>query len=223
MNAAALYLRISTSDKGQELRVQEEPLREWVARLGYAPVLYREDGVSGAQASRPQLDRMMKAVRRREYRAVAVWRLDRLGRSALHLLQLAETFRACEVRLLVHDMALDTSTPQGQFFFTVIAAFAEMERGLIIERINDGLAFARTHGTKSGRPLGRPAYERDLPAIFDAVRCARETGGESLASVARRFDVSRGWIYQHVIPVLEGEGRPKTRPDSEKRKGEIGK
>ena len=85
---AAVYSRVSTVDKGQDVRVQEEPLRAWVERLGYEPVVYAEEGISGATTSRPILDQLMKSVRRREVQAVAVLKLDRLGRSLSHLLQL---------------------------------------------------------------------------------------------------------------------------------------
>ena len=140
---AALYLRVSTVDKGQNVQVQEVPLRQWVERLEYEPVVYAEEGVSGAKTTRPVLEHLRKAVRRREVSAVAVWKLDRLGRSLRHLLQLLEEFEAHGIRLLVHDMAMDTGTPQGRFFFSVMGAFAEFERALIAERVKDGLEFAR--------------------------------------------------------------------------------
>ena len=127
---AAMYLRKSTTDGRQNVRVQEQPLREWVGRLGYEPVLYSEPGISGAATSRPILDDMMKAVRRRELAAVCVLRLDRLGRSLAHLLQLLSEFESNGVRLLIHDMALDTATPHGKLFFSIIGGMAEYERAL---------------------------------------------------------------------------------------------
>ena len=70
------------------------------------------------------------AVRRREVDAVAVWKLDRLGRSLEHLLQLLREFEANQVRLLVHDMAIDTGTPQGRLFFQMAGTFPEFEQPL---------------------------------------------------------------------------------------------
>ena len=198
---AALYLRVSTIDKGQNVQVQEAPLREWVSRLGYEPVLYAEEGVSGAATTRPVLDQLINAVRRREVSAVAVWKLDRLGRSLEHLLQLLKEFEANEVRLLVHDMAVDTSTPQGRLFFSMVGAFAEFERALIAERVKEGVAFAKAHGTKSGRAIGRPRAKKDLTAIYDAM--ISRDGEPGLASnIAREFGVSRTWLYDNVIPML---------------------
>lgn len=198
---AALYARDSTIDKGQDIRVQLEPLREWVERLGYEPVVYAESGVSGAKTSRPVLDQLLRAVRRKEVQAAAVWKLDRLGRSLEHLLQLLGEFEANGVRLLVHDLAIDTSTPHGKLFFSMVGAFAEFERGLIAERVKDGLAYALRHGTKTGRPIGRPPLDVDFVAICDALRGRLEERG-SIAEVGRRFGVSRGWIYKHVRPFL---------------------
>ncbi len=164
---AALYLRVSTVDRGQDVKVQEGPLTEWVTRLGYDPVVYAEEGVSGAKTTRPVLDRLLRAVRRREVQAVAVWKLDRLGRSLQHLLLLLAEFEANDVRLLVHDMAADTATPHGRLFFQLAGAFAEFERSMIAERTKDGMTYAMAHGTKSGRPVGRPAAVIDFRTILD--------------------------------------------------------
>ena len=202
---AALYLRVSTIDKGQNVQVQEAPLREWVNRLGYEAVVYAEAGVSGSKTTRPVLDQLVKAVRRREVAAVAVWKLDRLGRSLEHLLQLLREFEANEVRLLVHDMAADTSTPQGRLFFSMVGAFAEFERGLIAERVKEGVVFAKAHGTRSGRSIGRPRAQRDFSTIYDAMlNRAGEPG--LVTNIAREYGVSRTWLYDNIIPMLEARG-----------------
>ena len=121
---AALYLRVSTTDRGQSVEVQEGPLNQWLDRLGGydARITYSEEGVSGARTSRPRLDELVRAVRRREVDAVAVWKLDRLGRSLEHLLQLLREFEANQVRLLVHDTAIDTGTSHGRLFFQMAGA-----------------------------------------------------------------------------------------------------
>lgn len=198
---AALYLRVSTADKGQDVAVQEGPLREWVERLGYETVVFAESGVSGAKTSRRVLDEMMKAVRRREVQAVAVWRLDRLGRSLQHLLQLLQEIESHGGRLLVHDMAVDTGTIQGKLFFSVIGALAEYERGLIAERVQDGLAYAKRHGTKSGRPIGRPKIGINRREVCDSLR-ARAGEPRLVAKLAKEFGCSRAWIYKNAVPAL---------------------
>jgi len=197
---AALYLRVSTVDQGQDVRVQQGPLTEWVERLEYEPVIYAEEGVSGAKTSRPVLDRLMKAVRRREVQAVAVLKLDRLGRSLEHLLQLLGEFEANNVRLLVHDTAMDTSTPQGKLFFSMVGAFAEFERALIAERTVDGMAFAKVHGTKSGRPVGHPPLAINSSEVNGTIAHIRE-GECSVRSGAKRLGVSRGWLQKKMKEV----------------------
>ena len=106
------------------------------------------------------------------------------------------------MRLLVHDMAIDTRTPQGKLFFSMVGAFAEFERGMIAERVKDGLACAQRHGTKSGRPVGRPPLDRDFVTTCDALRGRIGELG-AIADTAKRFGVSRPWLYKHVIPMLE--------------------
>ena len=212
---AALCLRVSTTDGGQSVGVQEDPLNDWLDRLGGydARVTYAEEGVSGARSSRPQLDQLMRRVRRREFDVVVVWKLDRLGRSLEHLLQLLREFEANRVRLLVHDMAIDTGTPHGRLFFQMAGAFAEFERNLIAERTRDGLAYAKSHGTKSGRPIGRPRLNVDLAALRDAVTDMAESPGggqDSIAGIARRFGVSRSYLYRNVLPALRV--RPSQKP-----------
>ena len=190
---AAIYVRVSTADKSQDVAVQEEPLREWVGRLGLEPVVFREAGVSGATTARPVLDALVREVRRRRFQAVAVWRLDRLGRSLAHLLQLLQEIEAVGARLLVHDLAIDTGTPQGRLFFQMVGAFAEFERGLLAERTKDGMAHAKSQGTRSGRPIGRPRLSVDFLALAGAYQARRGEVG-LITRLAEEFEVSRGWL-----------------------------
>ena len=147
---AAIYARCSTDR--QELDAQLHQLRDYARRRGVRAVEYTDAAVSGAKASRPGLDALMAACRRREVGAVVVTRLDRLGRSSAHLAALAEEFRALGVSLVVLDLALDTATPQGALVLGVLAQVAQFERELIRERVRDGLAQARRRGTRLGRP-----------------------------------------------------------------------
>ena len=119
-------------------------------------------------------------------------------------MQLLREFEANEVRLLVHDMAVDTSTPQGRLFFSMVGAFAEFERGLIAERVKEGVVFAKAHGTRSGRSIGRPRAQRDFMTIYDTMQS--RAGERGLVSkIAKEYGVSRAWLYRNVIPMLEAE------------------
>ncbi len=149
----ALYIRNSTTEDKQNPQTQIRPLVKRCENEGWNYEIYQEF-VSGAKESRPKLDEMMGKIRAKEYDAVMVWRLDRLGRSLKHLLQLIEEFKNKKVAFISLTEGFDTSTPQGELFFHIAGAFAQFERRLIQERINAGLDRARGEGRHLGRPKG---------------------------------------------------------------------
>lgn len=155
----ALYIRNSTNEERQNPQTQIGPLNRKCELEGWDPVIFQEFA-SGAKESRPELDRMMRRVRDREFNAVVVWRLDRLGRSLKHLLQLLEEFKNLNVKFISLTEGYDTTTAQGQFFFNISGSFAQFERSLIQERINAGLDRAREEGKTFGRPKGSKDKKR---------------------------------------------------------------
>lgn len=205
MVKAAIYTRVSTTDKDQNPKIQEDILRPWVEELGYEPVLFQEAGISGATITRPVLDRLVVAARRRQVRAVAVTRLDRLGRSLVHLLIMLQEWDGRGVRLLVHDQAIDSHTPHGKLLFSMVGAFAEFERSLLAERVKEGMAHAKIHGTRSGSAIGRPPLDVDIVRVCDAIRMGGNRRG-LITRVAKQFGCSPGWIHKWVIPILREEG-----------------
>src|SRR5262245_51944973 len=147
----ALYVRVSTSE--QTVDPQLDRLREYAQARGLEVVgEYIDAGQSGAKASRPALDRLVADTKRRRFDAVAVVKLDRLGRSLHHLLTLLGELEALGVDLISLDDGLDTRTPVGRLFFQIRGAFAEYERALIVERTRAGIAAARRRGRHPGRP-----------------------------------------------------------------------
>ena len=192
----ATYARVSTAD--QSLDAQVDALRAYVDRRGAKAVEFTDHAQSGCKSRRPALDAMLDAVRRREVDAVAITKLDRLARSTRHLCELAETFKALDVDLVVLDQGVDTSTPTGKLLFDVLAAVAEFEAGLIRERTRAGLAAAR----RRGRRPGRPRAKRD-PALLARVRRLR-SAGRSLAQVADVLGISKS-----LAAKLEREARAK--------------
>lgn len=172
---AALYARCSTQD--QTLDPQLNPLREHAVRRGWEPIEFVDEGVSGKQATRPGLDALLAAARRRQVDAIVVVKLDRLARSVRHLTHLAAEFEALGVQLVVLDQQLDTSTPSGRLLFSVLGAIAEFEADLIRERTLAGLAAARRRGRKPGRPA-----KLDASAVRRAQRLA--ASGNSIRVIA---------------------------------------
>ena len=150
-------------------------------------VEFVDRGVSGAKDSRPALDEMIDAARRREISAVVCTKLDRLARSTRHLCNLAAEFEALDVDLVILDMAVDTSTPMGRLLFSVLAGVAEFERELIRDRTRAGMEAARAKGKRIGRPplLGKREIAR--------ARRMREAG-RSLRHIASVLGVSHGTI-----------------------------
>jgi len=155
----ALYIRNSTNEERQNPRTQIHPLVQKCDREGWTYEIFQEFA-SGSKESRPELDKMLKRIRDKEFNSVMVWRLDRLGRSLKHLLQLIEEFRGGKVAFISLTEGFDTSTPQGELFFHIAGAFAQFERRLIQERINAGLDRARDEGKKLGRPKGSKDTKR---------------------------------------------------------------
>jgi len=150
---AALYLRVSTVD--QTTLNQEIELKDYCKRNKIEIFkIYKDEGISGAKTKRPELDLMLQDMRTKEFDTLIVWRLDRLGRSTQHLLQLLEEFKNKDVKLIVTSMNIDTSTSQGIFFFTLIGALAQLEREMIRERILLGNQRRKRQGKKLGRQVG---------------------------------------------------------------------
>ena len=155
----AIYIRNSTSEDKQNPQTQERPLVEYCKNKGLEYDIFQEFA-SGSKESRPELDKMLLCIRQGLYNKVIVWRLDRLGRSLKHLLQLLEEFRKKNVKFISLTEGFDTSTIQGELFFSIAGAFAQFERALIRERINAGLKRAVAENKKLGRPFGSTDKKR---------------------------------------------------------------
>jgi DNA invertase Pin-like site-specific DNA recombinase len=182
----AVYARVSTTD--QSVDAQLDTLRGYAAarRLDVVEE-YIDHGISGSKDSRPALDEMMTAARRRDLDVIVTVKLDRLARSVQHLVGMASELETLGVDLVVRDQAIDTSTPTGKLTFHVLAALAEFERDLIRERTHAGLELARKRGKKFGRPLATDAKQRTR-----IVRLRKS--GHSLRTIAERVGVGRGTV-----------------------------
>jgi len=185
---AAIYARVSTSNNGQDPRVQTREIREYCERRGWQIAgEYVDAGISGAKDSRPELNKLMADAHRRRFDAVVVWRFDRFARSVSHLLRALENFNALGVGFVSLSEQIDTSTPTGKMVFTVLGAVAELERSLIAERVRAGLRNARAKGTRLGRPR----------ISVDASRVARlRAEGRTVREIAVTLGVSRSLVHK---------------------------
>ena len=149
----AVYGRVSTDGQNHDSQLRE--VRAYIRRRWpKAEVTEYLDKASGAKFKREGLDAMMADVRRDHIDVIAIYKLDRLGRSLQHLAQLIGELERHGTALVASSQGIDTSesNPAGRLQMHVLAAVAEFERSVIVERINAGLAAARERGAKFGRP-----------------------------------------------------------------------
>lgn len=186
----ALYTRVSTS--AQSIENQRYELRRVAeARHWHVAHEYSDDGVSGAKdrSQRPALSALIKAATRGEFDLLAVWSIDRLGRSLQHLVETVNELRSVGVDLYIHQQSLDTSTPAGKLAFSVFGALAEYERELIRERVRAGLDRARRNGTRLGRPT-------NLNASVRAAIIALRAKDHPIRKIASQLKVGTGTVYR---------------------------
>lgn len=179
----ALYYRVSTDD--QTVEPQQQELRTYAQQRGWTVIAEFTDIVSGSKSSRVSLDLMLNRIRQREFDVVMVVKLDRLARSLSHFAQLVGEFDKHGVALVCPGQGIDTSksNPAGRLQMHVLAAVAEFERSLIVERTKAGLAAARARGVKLGKPSSR------LPANHQAIVHAwLAEGGSQLRELANRLN-----------------------------------
>jgi len=184
----ALYARVSTL-LGQSPEMQLVELREYAARRGWHVIGEYVDRASGIKESRPALNRLMTDARRRKFDMIAVWKIDRFGRSLKHLVNALAELEAVGVAFVSLRDNLDLSTPAGRLMFQIIAAMAEFERALIQERVRAGLRNARQRGKR----LGRPRVVVDVAQI----RSLRAVGA-SWRTISRQLGVGVGTLYKAV-------------------------
>ena len=186
-NHTAIYARVSTLDQDPEMQIRE--LRDYAARRKLVIVEEFIDHASGAKENRPQLDRLLRAIRNRTIDTVLVWKFDRFARSTRQLINALEEFRHLDVDFISITEQIDTSSPLGKAMFTVISAIAEFERSLISERVRAGIAKARAQG----KPHGRLRIDDQKIALIRQLRKEKL----SLAQVAKKVGVSRQTVANY--------------------------
>ncbi len=182
------YMRVSTD--GQSMDLQRDALRA----AGVAPEAVWSDVSSGARSRRPGLDAMLESAGPGD--TIVIWRLDRLGRSLLHLATLAADLSARGVALMSLTDGVDTATATGRLLLGVLGTLAEFERETIRERVTSGLAAARVRGRVGGRPRAigpdRDAAARRMLAAGDSIRLTARTLRVSEATLRRHLSASKG-------------------------------
>lgn len=173
------YARVSTDD--QNLDLQLDALKAAGCEQTYA------DKLGGAVKLRPGLDEAFKYLRPGD--TLVIWKLDRLGRTVKGLVDLVEDLQARDIQFRSLTDGIDTSTPSGRFFFHVMAAMAQMERELIRERTQAGLAAAKARGRTGGR-------KRVMDASKVSAAKKLLEAGTSATEVAKNLGVGRATLYR---------------------------
>jgi len=187
----AIYARVSTLEKGQDPGLQLQPLRDYCTARGFQIAgEYVDIGWSGEKDSRPELDRLMDAARKRLIDCIIVWKLDRFGRSLKHLVITLDELNTAGVTFISYQENIDLSTPSGRLMFHVIAAMAEFERELIKERVRAGVANARAKGKRIGRKRLAPIEKKRVIEVYEqdpalSLRNIAKIAKLSLTSTAR--------------------------------------
>ena len=179
------YARVSTT--GQDLDLQLDALRK--AGCGKKDVF--TDKTSGAKSARPGLGQCLRKLKTGD--TLLVWRLDRLGRSMRHLLDLVEDLRQRGVGFKSLCESIDTTTPSGKLVFHIFTALAEFERVLIQERTIAGLSAARARGRLGGR--------KPISANDPRVRMVKKMHADQnmpIVDICRTLRISRATLYRYL-------------------------
>jgi len=175
------YARVSTNDQKADLQIAA------LKSAGCEHIF--TDTASGATSKRPELTRCLESLRAGD--TLVVWKLDRLGRSLSHLVEVLASLQGKGISFLSLTEAIDTESAAGRLLGHMLAALAEFERTLIVERTQAGLKAAKKRGVKLGR---RPSLSDDQR------KHARELldRGESPATVAKLLNVCRATLYNSL-------------------------
>jgi DNA invertase Pin-like site-specific DNA recombinase len=175
------YARVSTQD--QNLDLQIDALKKYGAERIF------EEKMSGTKKDRPQLEEMLKYLRPGD--TVVVWKLDRIGRSFKHLVDLINYFGDNGIHFVSLKESIDTSTATGKLVFTIFAGLAEFERDMIVERTKAGLESARARGRKGGRPSTDSDKIKLALKMYDSKQY-------SIPEITQATGVSKTTLYRYV-------------------------
>jgi len=187
------YARVSRQD--QKLSLQIDALKEYGVERIF------EEKVTGTRKNRPELDALLDHVRAGD--TVVIWKLDRIGQSLRHLVELVNRFSDMGVNFVSLTENIDTTTATGRFVFNMFASLAEFERGLIVERTKAGLESARARGRAGGRP------QKDENSIRLALKLYHSKQF-TISQITQASGVSKATLYRRIrdgLPTPEADGQ----------------
>ena len=199
MTKVALYCRVSTTDQYPENQVRV--LTDLAEKNGAEIVAtFIDKGISGVKKDRDALNQMLSAARSRKFNTLYVLSIDRLSRSVKNLIETVETLNELGITIVFQRENIDTKSAMGNFFLTVLGSLAQFEREIMRERINAGIARAKSQGKK----MGRPSKLND--GLRNAVTMLYQKG-VSIRDIAKTCTVGIGTVYKVVNDIKADELR----------------
>jgi len=186
----AIYCRVSTTDQYPENQVR---VLTDLAEKNDAEIVatFIDKGISGVKKDRDALNQMISAARSRKFNTLYVLSIDRLSRSVKNLIETVETLNDLGVTIVFQRENIDTKSAMGNFFLTVLGSLAQFEREIMRERINAGIARAKSQGKK----MGRPSKLND--GLRNAVTMLYQKG-VSIRDIAKTCTVGIGTVYKVI-------------------------
>ena len=186
----AIYARVSTIDKRQDPETQLLVLRDYAARRGFVPAGEYVDYASGRRDDRPQYQALLAAARQRRIDVVLVWRYDRFARSTQALVHALNEFQRLGVDFISYQEHIDTTTPQGELIFTVMASLAQFESALISERVKAGMARAKAQGKRISRAPIAEKLQARIATLY--------AEGVSIHQISKQLGIGYGTAWNYV-------------------------
>lgn len=176
------YARVSTLEQNPDL--QHDALKKAGCKKIYT------DNASGVKKEHPALNQILEHIRKGD--CLVVWRLDRLGRSLKHLIEVVEDLQSRKVGFVSIQEGINTTTAGGRLVFHIFGALSEFERNLIRERTHAGLAAARARGRMGGRkPKLKPAQVKTLLKMYDSRK-------HTIKEICTVLKISKPTLYEYL-------------------------
>lgn len=182
-NRTAIYARVSTRDQDYEMQV--EKLRKIADAQSWEIVGEYKEKVSGGKGreQRKELDKLLTAVHEGDVNRILVWSLDRLSRSVADLINISQIMERANAELYIKGLGVDTSSPYGKLFYTIMGGMGEFQKALINENVKAGVARAREKGVRFGRPPIKVRRKERIKSKLVEGKSIRETARELKESV----------------------------------------
>jgi len=189
-NRVVIYARVSTFDKGQDPETQLLPLRDYCRLRGFEVVQEFVEYATGKNEKRPQYQEMMDWAAKRKMDIVLVWRYDRFARSTQALVNALKKFQNLGINFISFQENIDTTSPQGELIFGIMASIAQFEASLISQRVKAGMARAKAKGKNISRPKLSKRKQKEIQRLYEQ--------GMSINKIRQEVGVAYGTVWNYV-------------------------